>query len=178
MTKLLDFFKIDIILSRLRGILNFIGDAMKEIYLSREGLEKLKEELKHLKTVARKEIVERIKEAKAYGDLAENSEYEAAKNEQAFIEGRIQELETIIRSAKIMSKAKADKVSIGSKVRVKNNGEEEAFVLVDKTEADPFNGKISFDSPLGSALLGKVKGDEVEVKAPSGKIKYKIVSIQ
>ncbi|MCX6806622.1 MAG: transcription elongation factor GreA [Candidatus Berkelbacteria bacterium] len=152
---------------------------MKEVYLSKEGLEKLKEELKNLKNVVRKEIVERIKEAKSYGDLSENSEYEAAKNEQAFIEGRILELETIIKNARVVAKSNGDKVMIGSQVQVKNDDNEtDTFVLVDKTEAAPDQGKLSYDSPLGSALLGKTKGDEVEVKAPSGNLKYKIVEIR
>jgi transcription elongation factor GreA len=151
---------------------------MEEIYLSKEGLEKIKQELLELKTVRRKAVVERIKEAKGFGDLTENSEYEDAKNEQAFIEGRIQELEDIIKKAKIIAKAVGDKVSIGSKVKVKSDGGEETFILVGRDETDPSSGKISFDSPLGRALLNKSRGDEVEVKTPSGKIKYKIVSIE
>jgi transcription elongation factor GreA len=151
---------------------------MEEIYLSKEGLEKIKQELLELKTVRRKAVVERIKEAKDFGDLSENSEYEDAKNEQAFIEGRIQELENILKKAKIIPKAQGDKVSIGSKVKVKIDGVEETYILVGRDEADPSSGKISFDSPLGRALLNKSKGDEVEVKTPSGNIKYKIVSIE
>lgn len=151
---------------------------MKDIFLSKEGLEKLKEELSKLKTVSRKEVAERIKDAKAFGDLSENSEYEDAKEQQAFVEGRIAELENMIRNAKIISRSSGDKVSMGSKVTVQNDGEKLNLILVDRTETAPSLGKISFDSPLGSALMGKIKGDEVKVSTPSGNIKYKILNIE
>lgn len=150
---------------------------MKTIFLSQEGLEKLQAELKYLKSVKRKEIIERIQEAKSFGDLSENAEYEAAKNEQAFVEGRILELENILKNAKIVSKSSNDKVCIGSKVKVQSEEGEEEFVLVNKAEADPLQGKLSYDSPLGSALIGKSKGEEVEIETPMGKEKYKIVDI-
>jgi transcription elongation factor GreA len=151
---------------------------MKEVYLSKEGLQRLQAELSHLKNIKRKEIIERIQEAKFYGDLAENAEYEAAKNEQAFVEGRILELESTLKKAKIITKSQTDKVAIGSKVRVKSEDEEETFILVNKTEADPKEGKISYDSPLGRSLLGKGKGDMVEAQTPTGIVKYKIVEIE
>jgi len=151
---------------------------MKEIYLSKEGLRRLQAELSHLKNIKRKEIIERIQEAKFYGDLAENAEYEAAKNEQAFVEGRILELESTLKKAKIITKSQTDKVAIGSKVKLKSEDEEETFILVNKTEADPKEGKISYDSPLGRSLLGKGKGDMVEAQTPTGIVKYKIVEIE
>ncbi len=151
---------------------------MKDVFLSVEGLEKIKKELKGLKTESRREVAERIKEAKAYGDLSENSEYEDAKEQQAFVEGRILELENMIRNAKVITNKGGDKVSLGSKVTVKNDGEKIDLILVDRTEVAPSLGKISFDSPLGSALLNKVKGDDIEVLTPSGKIKYKILKIE
>ncbi|MBE3141658.1 MAG: transcription elongation factor GreA, partial [Thermoplasmata archaeon] len=122
---------------------------MKEVCLTKEGLIKLKEELFKLKSVSRREIAERIKEAKAYGDLSENSEYEDAKEQQAFVEGRILELESLIKNAKIIKKSNGDQVSIGSKVTLQNGKEKEVFLLVDRTEVAPNLGKISFDSPLG-----------------------------
>jgi len=151
---------------------------MKKIFLSQEGLEKLKSELKYLKDIKRKEIIERIQEAISYGDLTENAEYESAKNEQAFVEGRILEIEKILKSAKIISDFQDNKVSIGRRVVVENENERETFVLVDKTESDPLRGKISYNSPIGKALLGKQKGEIVEVDTPSGKIVYKIVEIE
>ena len=151
---------------------------MEEIYLSKEGLEKLKKELWQLKNVKRKQVVERIKESKSYGDINENLEYEDAKNEQAFIEGRIQELENIFKKAKIIQKTKTDKVLLGSVVKVKFDGQEEEFIIVGSKEADPASGKISSGSPLGRALMEKSVGDEVEVETPSGKLKYKIISIE
>ena len=151
---------------------------MKEVCLTKEGLEKLKEELFKLKSVSRREIAERIKEAKAYGDLSENSEYEDAKEQQAFVEGRILELESLIKNAKIIKKSNGTQVSIGSKVTLQNGKEKEVFLLVDRTEVAPNLGKISFDSPLGSALIGKLKGDAISVTTPAGAIKYKILTIE
>jgi len=152
---------------------------MKDIFLSPEGLEKIKKELKELKTVTRRVVAERIKEARSFGDLTENSAYEDAKEQQAFVEGRIAELEAIIRQAKIINQQNNHgPVSLGNKVTVKNDGEEIELTLVDRTQVSPTLGKISFDSPLGKALVGKNVGDSVEVETPSGKIKYKILKIE
>jgi transcription elongation factor GreA len=155
----------------------------QEILITKEGLEKLKEELEQLKKVGRKEVAERLKEAISYGDLSENAEYEEAKNEQAFVEGRILELEKKIKLAKIISGKQAGKskaVDIGSTVSVQEKGERgdpETYTIVGSTEANPIEHKISNESPIGSALLGRLKGDVVEVEAPGGIFKYEIVKI-
>jgi len=151
----------------------------KPIYISQEGLEKLKNELDELKNVKRKEIIERIERAKEMGDLSENAEYADAKEEQAFTEGRILELEEMINNAVIIKKGeKTGIVDIGSTIKVKFNGEEKEFTIVGSEEADPLRGIISNESPLGRAFLGKRVGDEVEVVVPKGIIKYKIIEIQ
>lgn len=151
--------------------------------VTKEGLKKLKEELEYLKNERRKEIAERIKEAISYGDLSENSEYEEAKNEQAFVEGRILELEEKIKNAKIITeKQKGGKVvQIGSKVKVKNkskrSSKEENYVIVGSTEADLEN-KISNESPVGSALLDKQVGDAIKIAVPAGVVEYEILDIK
>lgn len=149
--------------------------------ITREGLKKLKEELEELKTTRRQEVAQRLKEAISYGDLSENSEYEEAKNEQAFVEGRILELELKIKNAKIISDSKHGKIiDIGSTVTLQNltdNDDPERYTIVGSTEADPLEQKISNESPIGKALLGKVKGDRVEIHSPSGLIKYEILQV-
>ena len=150
--------------------------------LTKEGLKKLQDELSNLKTVRRKEVAARIKEAISYGDLSENSEYEDAKNEQAFTEGRILALEEMVKHAKIITdKGKGTKtVQIGTKVVIQNistKGDKEEYMIVGSTEADPFEHRISNESPIGHALLDKKQGDEVIVEAPIGKIKYKILKL-
>ena len=155
----------------------------EKVLLTKEGLRKLKEELEELKTVRRKEVAERLKEAISYGDLSENAEYEEAKNEQAFVEGRVLELEKKIRNAKIISDKHAKKsktVEIGSQVTVHEKGgrdEGETYTIVGSTEANPIEHKISNESPIGSALIGRSKGEVVEVQAPGGKFRYEIVKI-
>lgn len=164
---------------------NFMADAStdeKATLVTREGLDRLKEELENLKTVKRREVAERIKEAISYGDLSENSEYEEAKNEQAFVEGRILELEEKIKHAKIIAEhQKTKSVQLGSTVHLKNltkkKDEIEVYTIVGSTETDPFDGKISNESPVGSSLLDKQKGDKVKVIAPSGSLEYEIVKI-
>lgn len=155
--------------------------AEKDVFLTQEGLKKLEEELDRLKTVRRREVAERIKQALAFGDISENSEYDEAKNEQAQLEERIAKLEAMLRNAKLIDddEISTDIVTIGSKVVVKDLefDEEMEYTIVGSAEADPFNGKISNESPVGSALLGKKKGDIVEVQVPDGIIKYKIISI-
>lgn len=156
----------------------------KVTLLTKEGLEKLKEELNYLKEVKRKEVAERLKEAISYGDLSENAEYEEAKNEQAFVEGRILELEEKIKYVKIIDdkSKKGAIVQLGSKVLIKNlsskNKLEEEFTIVGSTEADPVNHKISNVSPVGRALLEKRSGDTVKIAAPAGVMEYKILRVK
>lgn len=151
--------------------------------VTKEGFEKLKEELNFLKETKRKEVAERLKEAISYGDLSENAEYEEAKNEQAFVEGRILELEEKIKYAQIIENVKGEAiVQLGSKVIIQNttsktHGEEE-YTIVGSTEADPINHKISNVSPVGRALLDRRAGETVKVLAPAGTIEYKIVKVK
>lgn len=151
--------------------------------VTKEGLKKLKDELEHLKTVRRAEVAQRLREAISYGDLSENSEYEEAKNEQAFVEGRILELEAKIKNAKIISDKKESKnkeVEIGCTVMLQNitDGDDaERYTIVGSTEADPLDHKISNESPIGKAVLGRQKGDRVEIHSPSGVIEYEVVSV-
>ena len=153
----------------------------KVIKLTPDGLKKVQEELENLKTVGRTEIAERIKIARGYGDLSENSEYDEAKNEQAKIEARIVDLEIILNNYELISdsKGKPKSVQVGSKVKVLDVEfeEEMEFKVVGSSEADPDNGFISDESPVGKALLGKKLGDEVIVDAPSGEFKLKIIEI-
>jgi transcription elongation factor GreA len=145
------------------------------------GKEKLEQELEMLKTVKRKEVVERIKIARSFGDLSENSEYDSAKEEQAFVEGRITTLENMIRNAKIIQEDEVSKdaVSLGRTVTFVElpDGEEESYTIVGSAEADPFEGKISNDSPIAKSLMGKKVGDEVSVQTPGGEMSVRITSI-
>ena len=147
-----------------------------------EGIKKLEEELEYLKTVRRKEITEKIKVALGYGDLSENSEYDEAKNDQAFNEGRIIQLENMLKNAVVVDESEipTDKVSVGSIVKVMDYefDEEVEYAIVGSAEADPMNFKISNESPVGSALLGKKVGDVVEVTVPSGVSKFEILEIR
>ena len=147
-----------------------------------EGKEKLEEELDLLKTEKRKEIVERIKIARSFGDLSENSEYESAKDEQAFVEGRITKLENMLRFAEIIdsSETAADEVSLGKTVTFIElpDGDEEEYIIVGSAEADPFEGKISNDSPMAKSLIGKKVGEEVVIETPGGDMKIKITNVQ
>jgi transcription elongation factor GreA len=153
----------------------------KEVILTPEGLKKLEEELEHLKSVKRREVAERIKVAIGYGDISENSEYEDAKNEQAFVEGRIITLEKMLRNARIINKDDVDvnTVSIGSIVILKDTefGETVEYTIVGTAESDPFQNKISNESPVGKAILGKKKGAVVDVTVPAGSIQYEIMDI-
>ena len=154
----------------------------KEIVLTPEGLTKIQTEVDELKTVHRKEVNDRIRQAKEYGDLSENAEYEDAKQEQAFIEGRILKLEQMIRNARLIDESDyaSDEVHLGSIVKVKDlkTGEGYEFSLVGSAEADPGGHRISNESPLGSALIGHKKGDSVDVTTPRGVMKYKVESIK
>lgn len=153
----------------------------KEIMLTPEGLNKLEQELENLKIVKRREVADRIKQAIEFGDISENSEYEDAKNEQAFIEGRILTLEKMLRNVRVIEHKEndANDVHLGAKVTLQDLecGEELVYTLVGSAEADPMNNKISNESPVGRAILGKKIGDIVEVNVPVGIIKYKILSI-
>ncbi len=151
-----------------------------EVYLTASGLKKLEDELEHLHTVRRQEVAQRLREAMQGGELIDNAEYEAAKNEQAFIEGRILEVEYIVSQAKLIEPGKTtDVVCIGSTVVVKQNGKKrETFTIVGAAEADPKAGLISNESPLGQALLDHKVGDEVEVIAPAGALRFRIVKIK
>ena len=154
----------------------------KKNIMTYEGIKKLEEELEYLKTVRRKEITEKIKVALGYGDLSENSEYDEAKNDQAFNEGRIIQLENMLKNAVVVDESEipTDKVSVGSIVKVMDYefDEEVEYAIVGSAEADPMNFKISNESPVGSALLGKKVGDVVEVTVPSGVSKFEILEIR
>lgn len=156
--------------------------AEKEVILTPEGLRKLENELEHLKSVKRREVAGRIKVAIGYGDISENSEYEDAKNEQAFIEGRVITLEKMLRNARIINSDDVDTntVSIGATVVLHDEefGENIEYTIVGSAESDPSENKISNESPVGRALLGKKKGTTVEVSVPAGVIKYKIIDIK
>ena len=148
-------------------------------YFSPEGLEKLKKELEERETVIRPEIARRILDAKELGDLSENAEYAEAREAQGMNEGRIQELQDILKSAQVISPNHQHKiVAVGSTVSVKFSGGERAFTIVGPAESNPAQGYISNESPLGTAFIGKKKGDEFEVLVPSGKMKYKILEIK
>lgn len=153
----------------------------KETLVTEAGLQKLRDEIDYLVTEKRKEVVERIKVARGFGDLSENSEYDAAKDEQAFVEARIQQLEKMIRNAKIIdvSEATGDTVSIGKTVVLKElpDGEEEEYMIVGSAESDPVSGRISNDSPMGQGLMGKNVGDKVVIQTPGGEMKIKILDV-
>jgi transcription elongation factor GreA len=150
----------------------------KPSYLSREGLETLRKELEEMTNVRRAEVAARIHDAKEHGDLSENAEYEDAKNEQAFVEGRIQALEALIKNATIIDENHStDHVQIGSTVDVESDDGAERFTIVGSAEAKPAEGRISNESPVGRALLGKKKGEKVLVRVPAGDFTYKVVSI-
>lgn len=148
-------------------------------YITKEGLKKLKTELRTLKISRRKEIAECIQEAKELGDLSENAEYVEIKNEQAFIEGRILELENIIKNAIIIEKSKNNgRVTVGSTIKIRGGGEEREYVIVGSNEADPATGKISNESPIGQAFINKVVGEIIEIEVPRGVIKFEIIEIR
>ncbi|PHJ38397.1 transcription elongation factor GreA [Desulforamulus profundi] len=153
----------------------------KDVMLTVTGLKQLEEELEQLKTVKRRQVAERIKQAIEFGDISENSEYEDAKNEQAFIEGRILTLEKMLRNAKIIDDENLgnEVVSLGSKVLLKDleYGDELEYTIVGSVEADPEARKISNESPVGKAIIGQPKGIVVEVNVPAGVLKYEILDI-
>jgi len=149
-----------------------------EKYLTSEGLEKFKKELEYLKTVRRKEVSKRIEHTAAQGDLSENAGYDAAKEEQGFIEGRIKELGEIIAQANVIKNIKKDKIQIGSTVLLESNEGKDKFQIVGPEEADILKGKISFESPLGRALLSKKKKETVKINTSDGVREYKIIEVE
>jgi transcription elongation factor GreA len=154
----------------------------RDVILTPEGLTKLKDELSHLQAEGRREVAERIKEARDFGDIAENAEYDDAKNEQALLEHRIATLEERMRNARVIEKKDIakDVVSVGSKVRLRDLDAKQTveYRIVGSAEADPAENKLSNESPVGKAILGKKKGETVEVSAPRGSMKFKILEIK
>lgn len=151
----------------------------KEIYLTSEGLEELKKELDHLKLEKRPEVISALKDARALGDLSENAEYDAARQEQAIVEGRIAELEVMIENAVIIEKVDTDCVGIGTKVKIEYVGDDdtEEYSIVGSSEADPFVNKISNESPIAQAIMGLKVGDIAHVSSPNGQYDVKILEI-
>ncbi len=156
--------------------------AQKEVILSSEGLKRLEDELELLKSVRRREVAERIKQARQFGDINENSEYDSAKNEQAWIEGRIITIEKLLRNARVFDRAECpnDVAGIGCRITIKDlqSGDVHSYTIVGSTEADPMSNKISNESPVGRAVLGQKAGKIVSVAAPVGMLKYQIVGIE
>lgn len=153
----------------------------KKIYLTKGGIEELNKEHQELVRGKRPEVLERLSQARSMGDLSENAEYVAAREELSFIDGRIDELEELLKQATLIREDHSNgkkTVKLGSKVTLHKNGKKEVFILVGEWEADPTEQKISHESPLGKALLGKKMGEKVEVAAPSGKILYTVVSVE
>ena len=152
---------------------------MPPSFLTREGHQKLQEELDHLRTVKRQEVAERLHEAMEGGELIEDAEYEAAKNEQAFVEGRIQELEILLANARVIQEAAiADVVQVGSRVTIQDGeNEPEVYTIVGPAEANPRNGRISNESPLGRALMEHHAGDNVRVDAPGGSFVVRVLKV-
>ncbi len=152
---------------------------VNEVIVTQEGLEDIKTELEYLKNTKRVEVIESLKEARALGDLSENAEYDAARNEQAVVESRIKELEYAVDNAKIIETVETDKVSVGTSVKIEylSDSEIEQYSIVGSKEADPFTNKISNESPIAQAIIGKKSGDVVEVSSPTGKYSVKIIEI-
>ena len=153
--------------------------SSKEVYVTSNGLEEMKNELDHLINVKRPEVINALKEARALGDLSENAEYDAARNDQAIVENRIKELEALIEKAKVIDDVITDKVTIGTSVKIEyvEDGEIETYTIVGSTEADPFENKISNESPIAQAILGLKVGDVASVESPNGKYDVKVVEI-
>lgn len=148
-----------------------------KIQFTKSGLEELKAELAELTDVKLPAAIDRVARARDFGDLSENAEYHAAKEELSFLEGRVEELENIFKKAEVVENGNSDKVGVGCKVTVESDGQEHIFEVVGEWEADPIKKKISHTSPLGQALIGKKKGDDVEFEAPAGKVIYKVKKV-
>ena len=155
-------------------------DNNKKIYLTKEGMEELKREYDELIKVKRPSVLEHVSQARNMGDLSENAEYVASREELTFVDGRIDELEVILKQAVVIrdTKAAAHAIKLGSTVTLHSNGKKEVFTVVGEWEADPENKRISHESPLGKVLLGKKIGEKVQVEAPAGKITYSIISVK
>ena len=151
---------------------------MQKLIISKKGLEKLEKELDYLQNTKRKQVATRLKSAIEQGDLSENAEYQDAKDQQAWTEGRIIELKNKIKNVQIIKKEKNGKITVGSQVKIKNNGQEFEYTIVGSQEADPLQGKISNESPLGQAFIGHRKGEKVNVQTPEGQIQYNILEIK
>lgn len=150
-----------------------------EVFITAQGLEDMKKELEYLKNTKRPEVIAALKEARALGDLSENAEYDAARSEQAVVEGKIKELEVLIENAKVISDVSKDKITVGSNVKIEyiEDNETEEYLIVGSKEADPFSNKISNESPLAKSIIGKKTGDIVTVDSPNGKYDIKIIKI-
>ena len=156
-------------------------EVLQGLMVTPQGYQKLRDELERLKTVQRKEVANRIREAKQFGELIDNSEYEEAKSEQAYVEGRILELQRLLQNAIVVgpSEGPADQVRLGSLVKLKDkSGKKLEYMIVGPVEADPGNHRISYQSPVGQALVGRAKGDKVTVTTPRGTVSYTIVDIK
>ena len=155
---------------------------MKEVILTPDGYKKLQEEIEYLSTVRRREVAERIRVAREFGDIAENAEYDDAKNDQAHLEARIAMLEERLKNARVVTKKeiRSGEVSVGTKVRLKDMGSNKTveYHIVGSAEADPTSNKLSNESPVGKAIMGRKKGETVEVSAPRGTLKFKIMDIK
>jgi transcription elongation factor GreA len=154
-------------------------NRQNQVEVTKEGLESLKKELHELKEVKRPKVVDRLANARAEGDLKENSDYHNARDELGFLDGRVQELESVVKNAKIIDgRGRGDGVAVGTSVKVEVNGNHNEFNIVGEWEANPAESKISHTSPLGKALVGKKVGEKVEVDVPAGKLTYEILEIK
>lgn len=154
-----------------------MAENSKEFVLTVEGKAALEEELDTLKNVTRKEVSEKIKEARSFGDLSENAEYDAAKDEQAEVEARINQIEYMLKYATVIENEESDIVTVGKKVKLNIFGEEQVYTIVGTTEADPYKNKLSYESPIGAACINHSAGDTVKAQTPSGELKFKIIEI-
>lgn len=153
---------------------------MSKKFISADGLEKVKKELEEIKKIKRPELIKRIQEAKELGDLSENADYHSAKEDQSFMEGKVLELEDLIKNSVIIDNSQKNNkiVSVGSVVKLKNINGEKEYTIMGSNEADPINGKISNESPLGKTMINKKVGDEFLITTPNGEVKYKILEIK
>ncbi|MDP1710739.1 MAG: transcription elongation factor GreA [candidate division WWE3 bacterium] len=150
----------------------------EKVYVTQAGLKKLQKEYDQLVSVRRREVAEKLQKARELGDVSENAAYDAARDEQAFVEGRIAELDRVLKRVEVVEEEKGGVIQIGSTVKVHLDGNEREFQIVGAPEANPSDGKISHESPLGRALLGKKIGDQVEIEAPAGKLTYHVLGIK
>lgn len=157
--------------------MRLMAENSKEFVLTVEGKAALEEELDTLKNVTRKEVSEKIKEARSFGDLSENAEYDAAKDEQAEVEARINQIEYMLKYATVIENEESDIVTVGKKVKLNIFGEEQVYTIVGTTEADPYKNKLSYESPIGAACINHSAGDTVKAQTPSGELKFKIIEI-